>query len=473
VFYLGGARSKVKPTIQNQSNYQVSFSYALTIEPGKTTSIIHGLAQRRLVSIPNPKAAAELFKPFHSRAWIRDLPRDVRRSIVNLGGYRFGGWGEGESFLTLESLEVDRQAADVLAIGDETRLHGTATCKALAIQTRYGDLTLPFEEVAALAGERYTGGRPRLFLRDGQVLNGQIDADGLQFALHSGLQLELQLENLDRLVMRSRADEAEPAEGVVAMLETVEGDRLALLQADDQRLAATTPWGDRQIGLDEIQRMFATEQKIGHHLVLRDGSRLFAFVGGSALTLRTLLFGVQPFTPVRIRRMTAVGLESSEQDNLLVGQVDVTAVHFVAGGQSIPVPPSQIRVLRNVTDEADGPSHQGPLFEADLWDGGTVRGELTELVLPIRAEDRVAQVPVHDVLEVRVPTPMVPDRLRTRIAQLIRDLGHAEYATRKAAKEALAELGHLPKLQLSETLKQTSDPEVRRSVEALLEELRE
>ena len=51
-------------------------------------------------------------------------------------------------------------------------------------------------------------------------------------------------------------------------------------------------------------------------------------------------------------------------------------------------------------------------------------------------------------------------------------MGHPDYATRKAAKDALSELGHLPKMQLDETLRQTTDPEVRRSVEDLLEELR-
>ena len=63
--------------------------------------------------------------------------------------------------------------------------------------------------------------------------------------------------------------------------------------------------------------------------------------------------------------------------------------------------------------------------------------------------------------------------MRGKITLLIRDLGHPEYTKRKAASDALGELGHLPKLQLTEALKQTSDPEVRRRLEALLEPLKE
>ena len=85
----------------------------------------------------------------------------------------------------------------------------------------------------------------------------------------------------------------------------------------------------------------------------------------------------------------------------------------------------------------------------------------------------IPEILARDVLEVRVPTPTVPEGMRTKIAELIRDLADPEYATRQTARKALAELGHLPKLQLEEALGQTTDPEVRRSVQALLEALKD
>ena len=145
-------------------------------------------------------------------------------------------------------------------------------------------------------------------------------------------------------------------------------------------------------------------------------------------------------------------------ENVLVGQIDLPAIHFIASGQKIPMPPSQIRQMTSTTSLADASAAEGPAFEAELWDGGAVSGELMELVLPVQSGGCRARVPASDIVEVISPSPSVPDTVRDRIAQLIRDLGHPEYAQRKAAREALAELGHLPKMQLEETLTATTDP---------------
>jgi hypothetical protein len=270
------------------------------------------------------------------------------------------------------------------------------------------------------------------------------------------------------------------------MLETTDGDCLALLQTEGQHLAAATPWGDRKISLEDIERLVVSEDRVGHRVALRDGNRLFAFLDSDAFSLATLHFGPQPFTPVKIRRMIAADLQNSEEylqgdiaaphmllvgENVLVGQIDLPAIHFIAAGQKIPMPPNQIRQMTNTTGLADASAAEGPAFEAELWDGGAVSGELMELVLPVQSGDCQARVPASDVVEVIIPSPSVPDTMRNRIAQLIRDLGHPEYAQRKAAREALSELGHLPKMQLEETLSATTDPEIRRSVEALMQEI--
>jgi hypothetical protein len=74
---------------------------------------------------------------------------------------------------------------------------------------------------------------------------------------------------------------------------------------------------------------------------------------------------------------------------------------------------------------------------------------------------------------VQVPSPVVPENLRTKIAQLIRQLGDPEYPRRRAARDELKSLGHLGKGQLNEAVGQTADVEVRRAIEKLLEELKE
>jgi len=487
VFHLGGARSKVKPVMRSDQNMRFMFTYSLSVPAGKSVAIVHGIAQRRLVTPPDAKAAAGLLKPFSDRKWLADLPRDLRRVLVNAGGISFGMLGEGMSLATLESLGVEPGPSDVLAVGHTTRLHGTATCTSVAIETRYGPVKIPFDDVAALVGRRHSSARPRVFLRDGQVYGGNLQVEGLKFTMNTGLPVALSADNLDRLVLHVRPDEKDPPAEVFAVLETIDGDRLALVRGEAEPVTVTTPWGDRRISLEEVRQWVAAEGRVGHRLLLRDGTRLFAFLDDRPLEVKTLAFGPQKMPAVDVRAIMAVDNRPGEEgdpadiatphlvlagENLMVGQIDLPAIHLIIAGQPIPVPPNQLRTMRNVSEGDDAPDAGGRLFEAELWDGGTLAGKLREVVLPVRSADCVVDVLARDVVEIRVPTPTVAEGIRTKIAKMIRDLGHPEYATREAARKSLAELGHLPRLQLEEAVKQTSDPEVRRSVQALLEELK-
>lgn len=489
VFHLAGARSKIKPVMQSDQNVRFAFTYSVVVPAGKSVALLHGIAQRRLVAPPDAKAAAALLKPFNDRKWTADLPREVRRALVNQGGISFDGMDDGTFLATLESLGVEPGASDVLAVGDVTRLQGTATCAGLSIKTCFGEAKIPLDDVAALVGRHHAGRRPRVFLRDGQVYSGELRAEGLKLTMNTGLPVELSADSLDRLVMHARGDQKDPPAEVFAMLETIDGDRLALVRGEGQRISVTTPWGDRTIATDEVRRwMAAADGQLGHRLLLGDGSRLFAFLDGQPLAVKTLAFGPRQLPAIDVRAIVAVDAKAAADsdptdiaspylvlagENLMVGQVDLPAIHLVAAGQPIPVPPNQVRVMRSVSDADDGPGSGGRLFEAELWDGGRLSGKLRESVLPVRSGDRVIEVLARDVVEVRVPSPTVAEGIRTKIAKLIRDLGHPDYTTREAARKSLAELGHLPRLQLEEALKQTTDPEVRRSVQALLEELKQ
>lgn len=486
LFYLAHARSRLKPSIQQQGNSQFSFSYTLTVPPGKTAIVLHGAAQRQIPAPPDAKALASLMAPFHARSWTADVPAPLRRLIANAVGAG-GGWEDSAASTSLAALDVKPGTSDVLAIGPQTRLSGTATFTSLGIETRYGRLSPAPEKVLALVGEKSPDRTPRVLLRDGQVYRGKPDVKDLRFVMHTGLTVQLDVAHLDRLVMRAGPDDGKPAPGASVMLETTEGERIAVASPAGQKLVAVTPWGPRPIDLDEVLLLTATEDRLGHRISLRDGSRLFAFLEGASLALKTLAFGPQQFSSLQVRSLTAAqGLPADGNEpsitapyftlggeNVLAGQIELPALHFLASGQRLPVPPAQIRHLRRASDAAGETDQVAPAFEGELWDGSQVAGTLDESILPVRSGGQLVQIPVHDVLEAHVPTPVVPDVTRKRIADLIRDLGHAEYAKRTAASVALAGLGSMAVPQLNETLKQTTDPEVRRSVQSLLQELKE
>jgi hypothetical protein len=352
------------------------------------------------------------------------------------------------------------------------------------LESQFGKLNVGFEQVAALVGEKSSVGESRLFLRDGQVLSGKLQCDGLRFKMNTGLELALTSDKLDRIVLGTRPEDGMPSAGAVAMIEMVSGVRLALKGGQQQKIAATTPWGERQPAIDDLLRLTAAEDLHGHF-----GSRLFCFLSNEPLTLNTLAFGPVSFQPSEIRSITAAASsKDSEKEateilgphfllaggNILAARIDLPVVNFRSAGQLVPVPPEQIKLLKNMREEeSSSDSDDATVFEAELWDGSTIRGTLVEQVLPARAPDRVSKVRTKDVMEVRVTAPTVPDTLRVKIAAMIRDLGHPEYVTRENATRSLRELGDVTRLQLKEKFGQGADPETRRRVEALLGELGE
>ena len=507
---LAGGASHVKPTISIQNNYTFVFTYSLSIPAGKTSAIVHTVAQRRFAGTPDPKTLAVLFKTFESRAWTKDLPREVRSCIVNMGRSGLGAGAMPSLAKVLEGLDLVRGVADVLAFGPETRLAGTATCDSLTVKTRHGRVTVPFEDVAAVTGRR-RGGRSRVYTRDGRIYAGEMETTGLRFAMNSGPALELTVDGIDVLVTRAEADDGRPKEGARAAIDTFDGDRLTVIPTREgvaPQLTLVTPWGRRRVTLDELRWIRPAEGEVpGHVASLKDGSKFFGFLGGQGVTLETVEFGPRQFLPGEIRavenldeaRRRREARERAESgrpgaraaddgdeselsephvvlagENLIVGYIDLAEIHLAVQGAPVPLPPSQLRSLHNSLEDDSGVGVGGlPTFRAELWGGGVVVGSLRETELPLRSGDWVLRVPVADVVDVFVPTPTVPDALRDRIAKHIRDLGHPEWKEREKASEALEELGFVTAGQLKAAFKESNDPEVQRRAKALLDKIGE
>lgn len=483
LFLLASPSSKLRPSIQVHNNHYMNIVYPLNVPAGKTVSILHGVAQRHLSGIPDAKTLAKLFKPFRSRALIRDIPSSLRKTIINVRG--LGAGGGAASLLSLEELGVERGAADILAIGEETRLRGKAACGQLTIRTPHGSAEVPFEKVAALVGGRHFGGDGQIFLRDGQVLRGKVQAQGLRFTMSSGLALDLHVETLDRLALRVSPEDGQPGDDVKAFLETVTGNRLSVLAGLGQNLALRTPWGKMAFSIADLRSLQPMEeQQPGHVVRLHDGTRCCGFLEAETIELETRLFGKQKVNPADFRSISfAKSGKAAEEDdepeitqphivlvgeNTLIGRIDLPEVRFLALGETIPVAPTQIRTLHN-DDEGEDGTGTGPQFTAELWGGGMLSGQLRHGVLPVRVSDRVYLVPARDIVDVVVPSPTVSDTLRNKVAQLIRELGHPEWEKREAASQQLVELGYLCKQQLGEAHRQTGDPEIRRRTRALLD----
>ncbi|MFN0125523.1 MAG: hypothetical protein ACKV19_02425 [Verrucomicrobiales bacterium] len=492
VFLLGAPGARLRPNFSLRGQYEAHFSFSLSVPPGQTVALAYMVT---LTSPPADGDKAALAKLFKSLPAARFLKTIRREDMALLANFAAAAGGEPSALLAaqgLESLDVERTTSDVLAMGERTRLTGTASCGEFVLTTEHGTAPVPFEQVAALVGGARAGGGTRIYLRDGQILNGQVTAADFRFAMPSGAQIDLEIRTLDRLVRRASPDEGKWPSETTAMLVTQLGEHLAL-GTGETSFEASTPWGPLNFRLDEVGWFGpADETGLGQQIEFRDGSRFHGFLSGAPVRVPTRLFGPREFRPSDIRGLVTASAmipprEAEAADGLpsqaylvlagaqrLVGQPESEMLTVLTGAKAIQVPPNSIRSLRNVIDEAgDGEvvDVDSPPFQIELWGGGTLLGQLREPVVPIRFRQALWSVPVADIVELHNPAPRVSDEVRLKMAGLIRDLGSDDWQTREKATEALATYGFLARPLLDEALKSSPDPEVRRRVEQLIGEM--
>ncbi|NOX98785.1 MAG: hypothetical protein GXP30_03485, partial [Verrucomicrobia bacterium] len=187
VFSLCSEKSALKPSISSQNKYGLNFQYSVAIAPGQTVILAHAVTQVPLPGSFERKTMRRLFRPVALDRLQSSIPSTLRKFVINYKGNASPGGVSLMAGTSVEGLGVDRASRDTLALGQKTRLLGTATCASLTIKTVYGEAEIPFENLAALVGgNRGRRDVSRVYLRDGQVFSGEVKAQGLRFIMAGG-----------------------------------------------------------------------------------------------------------------------------------------------------------------------------------------------------------------------------------------------------------------------------------------------
>ncbi len=493
VFALCSPKSQLKPSISSQNKYALTFQYNLTLAPGQTVILAHAVGQVPVPRNYDRRSLAQLFRPFQLNRLQSSIPSDLRKLVAN---YERSGAPGGAALLSstsLDGLGVERLRRDVLAMGETTRLVGSASCGRLTLSSDYGDAEIPFENVAAVVGgNRGTRDVARVFLRDGQVFNGRVSAENLRFVMASGGKMNLDVSNLDRLVRGQKENEGVWEEGVVALIETFGGDRLAVYGGKDFQISAATSWGSLRFSLDDLLWLSPQEDEpVGHYIEFKDGTRCYAYLSGDTVPVYSELFGEHDLEVRQIRAVvTRASVERAEelqdraiiepvitQPNLrlagnqrVVCQVITPSLKVLTGTEALLISPDEIRTMTNPLEdfasEPQGPG--GPEFRIELWGGGVITGRLGDAFVPIRVRGEEWKIPVGDIVAYETPVPRLNDGARQEISELIRKLGSDDWETREVATEELNGYGYLAKAILEKELNTNPDPEVRRRIERVL-----
>jgi hypothetical protein len=471
LYILADPASPSKPIANGNNNwYNFGLQWALTVPAGQSVALVMGVGQRNLNGGADPKVIAEVFAAVRNRAFIADLPPALRRILIN--------WRRTTSSIDTrtstipEDLVAARGDGDLLAMGAGTRLRGEAAGGELTITGTHGTAKIPWANIAAIAG----GNPGRLFLRDGQVLAGAISGPGLAFTLSTGDKVELAAEQVSWIVRRD--DVSAPRSAL--LLETADGDRLAVSPAADARLRLATAWGILDLAIGDLAALGRDEN--GSQVQLTDGSKLVGQLCGDDLIVDTALFGKRSLNQRGLRGIIrpSHGKEKDEADEdptgpsiqlatgqILMGTVDLPAVHLRQGTTRLPFPPAQAKVMTMTAagDDLD----PGAMVKLQLWNGDTAEGRLEHSLLPVRVAGQVLRIPVADIAEVQVPKPAVPAAARRKVQELIADLGHAQWQKRESATTALTGMGEAARTPVSEALATATDPEVRRRLQLVLD----
>ena len=422
LLYLAAARSKVKPVVQRQGN-QMFFIYGVTVPPQQTMSILHGMAQRNLGSKTDARSLAKVFKPFKARDWVKDLPDEVRKSLLNYGRTYAGSEAPtgpllGAVINLAEHYDVERGNADVLVQDESSRLSGMVLGSDVTVQTRYGPSTVALADVAMLLGGAGIDRPMQVHLRNGEILAGPLGWKEMVLETDAGLKVSLNPAQLNVLFLHVEPDDGKPPAGAVVLLGTHLGDRLAVAAEPPAKLQALTAWGPIEVPLAQIDavHMVRLPQPI-HRLVLTDKSRLSAILRGKEISLGTVRFGTVKVSPASVAGVVAAkarpdpdeeGAEDEGEikvaqcelvgENVLVGRLDAAELQVLTAGGATPLRTGLIRVMeQNEGEEGAG------TFTFELADGSQLAGRIPERVVAIRSRGKLWSVPVEHLLVFRQP----------------------------------------------------------------------
>ena len=483
LFTLAGTGGGDRPTISSQNRYGLTFRYRLDLAAGETGVILHHVAQVVIPQNFDRRTLAELSRP-HQLDGIREgLESEWLPFLVNApeqsGLSARSAFAEGG----LSLLGLEAGAHDLLAIGDATRLSGSAAAESLQLSTPYGEAEFPLERLAAIqGGKTRPGGAARLFLRDGQVLSGQLEAAGLHFVPINGSRMELDPATLDRLILAGGKATPRWPDETAAVIETHAGDRIRVTKSEALSIPLMTAWGSLAIPLGDLLWLHSDlSGGPGYRAELKDGTRVAGLVDGASLAVSGSGLGDIDLPSGSIRHLyTEAGIELGDEEmapvsgsvvklpggQQVAGAVSHTTFPIVADGTALEIPVTELRRISRIEPGIN--EEVGPRYQFERWDGGVVAGRLALEFLSVQVGGRTWQIPLRDVVAVALASPSLDPATLTRIETLIRGLGSPEWSTRESATRELGAFGYLARPVLQRELATTDDPEVERRLERVL-----
>lgn len=441
-FWLTSPKAKLKPAVSAVRNRNVQLTFKLSLPAGKTVGLIHGISQYPMNGVnanvaPDAATIAAALAPFDAKSWGKDLPPEIRNSLVNYAQASQTTAIQhrlplqpmldalAEANQTLRDVgTVEPGEADVLVVDGQPAMKGDASSSGLTVSSRFGKVSLELADLSMIVGGAGGLRRPCFFLRNGEVVVGDATVDKFVFKSYDGLTVELDAARLNMLVLGLDLHDNQPPEGAAAFVTISSGDRLAVNLTDGDRLSAATPWGMLNLPLAAVRSLvYQPQPQPGFRLGLADRSQLTVLLTGPAWKLKTTRWGQVSLAPNSVRRVDGIELpkatagenavgeapvanavgEPAElaephvqlvDDGVLIGEIQEPKLHLATAGNINAVAPRFIESLRR-SESSEGQ------FECRLADGREFTAALVEPVVTVKFGEQSWHIPVVQLAALR------------------------------------------------------------------------
>jgi hypothetical protein len=460
---FGGHKAKNVPTITwPQGNNYVQASMSLTLAPGKQAALMHMHA-----ITATQDAGVAFVNGLKDVAIMRSIPPEFRRLIVNFVG--------GENFVgDVEILRGDLLDVVELRTGDQFK--GTLKEPAYDLQTTYGPISVPVDQVVGLINVGRYRPRQLVITSDGQIIGGQLKKTTIDLQLSSGQVTSIPLSQITRIGYRRQS--TEPVEWNFegkALVMTRDGERVAI-QLPTTPVEVLTRYGRLELKPEQIGGIILQNEDSGvHEIQLTDGSRFAGLMEADELSAQlSIQKGQSAHFPIgQISRVQFAGKIAESDDftpmfhlaneDLLVGTLSGT-LKLDTTFDTISVNGAEVKSMDRLAEGSRD-------VQVVMWDGATLSGQVESSSLDCRLKcgvDMSIPVPLFEHYVQPQPTPSA--EMMDRIRAAIKDLSDPDWKRRDRAASVLTRMGPVVEGPLNE-MRINQPEEAQRSIDNILSEL--
>ena len=425
VFLIADPKTKKLPRWKGKKNGEShSFEWSLDVPAQGAATIVTWIVQRPTLTPGEIRAATEPFVR-NGRLVRPRLDAPAIASLVNFPARglsdKDGADDPGDPSVVLaalnrfaDSLGLERGEADVYYMNPKSVLEGQAAGGPLELDCRFGPVSVPFEQVAAVQGGGGRGRQPRVFLRDGHVLSGSVRLPDWKISGERGWAITLNPATLEALVLRaSSADGAtESAPPVFAQLTS--GETLPLRLPPGTSLTFITPWGPLVSPVSDITGLWRVRQPApASRLTLRDGTRLTVLPATGELTASSARLGPLTLQATDLAALWSPGTPPPDPD---AGTEEITSLddlpdapnpRALLRGSSVlaaTIAEPALTLLNNGTEtqletadlatlaRAEGSTDSAPVFTVTLASGASFEGTLRSGTISLQSRHQTVWV---------------------------------------------------------------------------------